>query len=104
MSQKAFDLIAAGLRDAIAMAKGEPGRGRVRRVRVPDVNVHELRHKLGLSQADFAAAFGVSPGTIRGWEQGRRRPKGPARVLLVVIDRAPKATMMALGLAPRRAA
>lgn len=56
-----------------------------------------MRAKLGLSQADFAAAFGVSLGTVRNWEQGRRHPEGPARALLVVIDKSPKAVMGALG-------
>lgn len=97
MAKKAFDAIAAGLRDAITHARGEKGRGRIRRVRVPDVNVTAVRTKLGLSQEDFAAAFGVSIGTVRNWEQGRRRPEGPARALLAVIDKAPKAVMDALG-------
>src|SRR5262245_27119260 len=104
MARKAFDAIAAGLKDAIAHARGEAGRGRVRRVRVPDVDVSAVRAKLGLSQEDFAATFGVSLGTIRNWEQGRRRPDGPARALLVVIDTAPKAVMDALGVGRHKAA
>jgi putative transcriptional regulator len=97
MAKKAFDAVAAGLGDAIASARGEDGRGRIRRVHVPDVKVRSIRAKLGLSQEDFAAAFGVSLGTVRNWEQGRRRPEGPARALLAVIDKAPKAVMDALG-------
>src|SRR5262245_60286153 len=97
MAKKAFEAIAEGLRDAIAHARGEDGRGRMRRVRIPDVDVAKVRAKLGLSQADFAATFGVSLGTVRNWEQGRRRPEGPARALLAVINKAPKAVMEALG-------
>jgi putative transcriptional regulator len=97
MAKRAFEAISAGLRDAIASARGEGGRGRIRRVQIPDVNVAALREKLGLSQEDFAAAFGVSLGTVRNWEQGRRQPEGPARALLAVIDKAPKAVMQALG-------
>jgi len=102
MARKAFDAIAAGLHDAIASARGEGGRGRIRRVRVPDVDVSAVRAKLGLSQEDFAAAFGVSLGTVRNWEQGRRQPEGPARALLVVIDKAPKTVMEALGVGRHR--
>jgi len=102
MGRKAFDAIAAGLRDAIASARGEHGRGRIRRVHVPDVDVAAMRGKLGLSQEDFAAAFGVSLGTVRNWEQGRRQPEGPARALLAVINKAPKAVMEALGVGHRR--
>src|SRR5262245_4369582 len=100
MAKKAFDAIAAGLKDAVAHAQGENGRGRMRRLRLPDVDVGTVRARLGLSQRDFAAAFGVSLGTVRNWEQGRRRPEGPARALLVVISRAPKAVMQALGVRP----
>jgi putative transcriptional regulator len=106
MGKKAFDAIAAGLKDAVAHARGKGASGRLRRVRVPDVDVAAVRARLGLSQHDFAAAFGVSVGTIRNWEQGRRHPEGPARALLVVIDKAPKAVMSALGVGghPKKAA
>ena len=45
----------------------------------------------------FAAWFGISPSTLRNWEQGRRVPEGPARVLLQVIERNPDAVSRALG-------
>jgi putative transcriptional regulator len=102
MARKAFDAIAGGLHDAIANARGHKGRGRIRRVRIPDVDVGAVRARLGLSQEEFATAFGVSIGTVRNWEQGRRRPEGPARALLAVIDRAPRLVMQALGVGPRR--
>lgn len=59
-------------------------------------DVHAIRARLGLSQAKFAAAFGVSIGTVRNWEQRRARPYGSARVLLRVIERHPKAVLDAL--------
>ena len=72
MSKKAFQTIAEGLEDAIAFSKGSQARGRVREVRASDVEVAATRGKLGLSQEQFAAAFGVSLGTVCNWEQGRR--------------------------------
>ena len=54
-------------------------------------NVRELRRRLGLSQAQFAARFGFSVETLRNYEQGHRQPKGPARVLLEVIAAEPDA-------------
>ena len=60
------------------------------------VDVRELRHRLGMSQAAFAARFGVELRTVQNWEQGQRRPEGPARVLLQVIDREPDAVLRAL--------
>ncbi len=104
MAKRAFDAIAEGLRDAIASARGKGGHGRIRPVRIPDVDVAAVREKLGLSQEDFAATFGVSLGTIRNWEQGRRHPEGPARALLVVIEKAPKTVMDALGVRGRHRA
>lgn len=61
-----------------------------------DPDVHAIRARLGLSQAKFAAAFGVSVGTVRNWEQRRARPYGSARVLLRVIERHPNAVLDAL--------
>lgn len=91
-----FDDIAAGLLDAIDHAKGGSTEAQEHQVSVPNVDVAELRDSLGLSQTEFAEAFGVSVGTIRNWEQGRRRPRGPARVLLNVIAREPEAVMRVL--------
>jgi putative transcriptional regulator len=66
-------------------------------VHVPaDVDVQMIRRKLHLSQSEFASRFGISPGTLRDWEQHRKRPEGPARVLLMVIDREPEAVRRAL--------
>ena len=61
------------------------------------VDIAATRRRLGLSQSEFAAWFGISPGTLRNWEQGRRVPEGPARVLLRVIEREPDAVRRALG-------
>lgn len=97
MSKKAFDTIMAGLEDALAYARGDKTRGRVRKVKVEDVDVRKLRQKLKLTQRQFAELFGVSLATLRNWEQGRRRPEGPAVVLLNVIKKEPKAVLRALG-------
>jgi putative transcriptional regulator len=58
-----------------------------------------VRKRPGLSQADFSAIFDIPPGTLRGWEQGRRVPEGPARVLLKVIENDPEAVERALAAA-----
>jgi len=69
--------------------------GGLRAVRPLDVAA--IRAKTGLSQDRFAHAFQISPHTLRNWEQGRRVPDGPARALLLAIDRDPAALMRALG-------
>jgi len=48
-----------------------------------------IRARSKLTQAEFAASIGVPIETVRNWEQGKRSPRGPARALLKVIDKAP---------------
>ena len=95
----------AGMKNALAHARGRKrglsnkalGRETVVRVRVPErIDVAALRRRLGMSQAAFAARFGFSVKNIQNWEQGSRRPEGPARAYLLVIDRNPKAVQEAL--------
>ncbi len=96
MAKEAFDNIMAGLSDALAYAQGDKSRGKRRLIKVPAVDVAAARKMLGLTQEDFASVFGVSLGTVRNWEQRRRRPKGPARVLLAMIDKDPEAVLLTL--------
>ncbi|HEU4871792.1 MAG TPA: type II toxin-antitoxin system MqsA family antitoxin [Pyrinomonadaceae bacterium] len=53
-------------------------------------HIVRVRLKSGLSQAQFAAALGVSKRTLEQWEQGRRKPSGAARQLLKIADRHPE--------------
>jgi putative transcriptional regulator len=48
-----------------------------------------IRARAKLTQAEFAAKIGVPIETLRNWEQGKRSPRGPARALLKMLDRAP---------------
>lgn len=70
------------------------------------IDIAAIREKLGrqlsgwpLSQEAFAARFGLSPATVRDWEQGRRRPDAAARVLLLTIASNPAAVDSALQIA-----
>lgn len=84
----AFDSIEKGLREALAHARGEPG-ATVYEVAVGEPDVRAIRIRLGLSQAMFARFIGVKKATLVNWEQRRRRPEGPARVLLALIEKDP---------------
>jgi len=55
-----------------------------------------IRGATGLTQTDFAARLGVPVETVRNWEQGKRAPRGPARALLKLIERAPDLAFAAL--------
>lgn len=92
---KAGKRILKGAREALAYARGETAEGFV--VHVPEtVDVRAIRLRLGLSQTEFAARYGFTVNAVRNWEQGRRRPVGPARMLLKVIEREPEAVDRAL--------
>jgi putative transcriptional regulator len=88
-----------GMENAVAQIRGTKAarRSTVVRVRVPQqVNVLEIRQKIGMTQREFAARYGFSLKNVQNWEQGARQPGGAARVLLTVIDREPKAVQRAL--------
>ena len=59
-----------------------------------------VRGQTGLTQTAFAARIGVPVETVRNWEQGKRSPRGPARALLKVIEKAPEAAFAVLGAKP----
>ena len=67
-------------------------RGQVGRV-IHFPPVADIRQRVGLSQSEFAALLGVSVRTLQEWEQGRRIPSGPARTLLAIAHKNPKALL-----------
>lgn len=74
---------------AILRCEAEPSR----EFTISDPDVSELRAEYGLSQEKFAALLGISVRTLQNWEQGRRAPQGPARVLLRVAAKHPEAIL-----------
>jgi putative transcriptional regulator len=96
MSRKVADRLEHSLHQALAFAEGTADVSQYG-VHIPhEIDVRRIRVKLGLTQEEFARAFGFSVNTLRHWEQGRRVPEGPTRAYLMVIDRAPKAVQKAL--------
>ena len=91
---KAFESIEQGLTEAIEFARGKSATAIVHEV--SPVDIKAIRKNVGMSQAEFASAFGMSLGTLRHWERGDRTPRGPARVLLTVIAQEPQAVLRAL--------
>lgn len=60
---------------------------------IDEPNAKEIRSKFDLTQDEFAKLLNISVATLRNWEQGRRRPEGPARVLLNVANTHPNILM-----------
>ena len=58
---------------------------------IEEPNAKEIRLKFNLTQEEFAKLLNISVATLRNWEQGRRRPEGPARVLLNIANIYPQA-------------
>jgi putative transcriptional regulator len=91
-----FSRIMEGLGEAVRHASGEDVRDLV--VHVPaSLDVAMIRERTALSQPAFARSLGVSVATLRQWEQRRRAPEGPARVLLAMVDRNPRIVLETLG-------
>jgi putative transcriptional regulator len=89
MKENRFDELVASVREGGAVLRREKAPTRAFVVDQP--NIKRLRSSYQLSQNEFAALLGVSVKTLRNWEQGRRMPEGPARVLLQVAARHPEA-------------
>jgi putative transcriptional regulator len=84
----------AGEREVAALEVTPPGTAE----REPDAAYAKgVRARTKLTQAEFAARIGVPIETVRNWEQGKRSPRGPARALLKVIDKAPQVAFAVLG-------
>jgi putative transcriptional regulator len=77
-----------GFKQMLDILNGKAKPRRVYDFRFTDIS--DLRKTLGLSQAKFAARFGLNMRTVQDWEQGRVIPDQPARVLLKVIAASPK--------------
>lgn len=60
------------------------------------LEVKAIRRKLHVSQIQFARLLGISPATLRNWEQGRTYPEGAARALLKVAAKQPQVVLKAL--------
>ena len=90
----AFESIKQGLEEAISFSKGECPEAIVHKF--SPVDVKNIRANIGMSQPEFASAFGISVSTLRHWERGDRTPQGPALVLLNVVAKEPNAVLRAL--------
>lgn len=80
------EITAAALSDPDALPMTEEQLARAKRVNI----VKGIRQRVGMTQAEFAAAFQLPLATVRDWEQERSRPDAPARALLNAIARDPE--------------
>jgi putative transcriptional regulator len=89
MKDELFKELVASVQEGGAILRGDRAASRQFIVDGPDVK--RIRANYKLSQGEFATLLGISVATLRNWEQGRRTPEGPARILLQVAAKHPDA-------------
>lgn len=91
MKDELFAELVASVREGGAILRGDKPASRIFTIQPPDIKA--IRDGFDLTQEQFAALLGISVRTLRNWEQGRRVPEGPARVLLQVAAKHPEAVL-----------
>ena len=94
MKKEHFEKLVASIKEAGEIKAGHRTPSRVYEIKPPDIRT--VREKLKVSQNEFALMIGVSVRTLQNWEQGRRKPEGPAKALLRIALRNPRAVLDAL--------
>ena len=94
MKKEDFDNLVKSIKQAGKIKHGEMEAGRV--FQFDPADIKGIRQNLKKSQSEFALMIGVSVSTLQNWEQGRRRPDGPARALLKIAAERPDAVIEAL--------
>ncbi len=91
---KMYNELKESLEEAIEVVKGRKKPSRVFEYDLKTVK--EVRKSLSMSQQEFADIICISKATLENWEQGRRKPTGPARALLKILSVTPKLALDAL--------
>lgn len=94
MNDEMFNELLESVKQAGDIQKGKSKPARHTLIKEP--NVSAIREKYDMTQQEFATLLGISVATLRNWEQGRRKPQGPAKVLLKIAEKRPKAILESL--------
>ncbi|ODS33149.1 MAG: Antitoxin igA-2 [Candidatus Scalindua rubra] len=94
MKKQDFDNLIKSVKQAGKIRRGEMKASRTFKFKPADIR--SIRQRLHKSQSEFAMMIGVSVSTLQNWEQGRRKPEGPARALLKIASENPKAVVKSL--------
>jgi putative transcriptional regulator len=94
MKKGNFQKLAASIKEAGEIKTGRKAASRVYEIKPPEIK--NVREELNVSQSEFALMIGVSIRTLQNWEQGRRKPEGPAKALLHIASKNPRAVLDAL--------
>lgn len=94
MKNEDFDMLLSSIKEAGDIKSGKKKPSRIFEIDASEIKM--VREALSISQSEFAMMIGVSVRTLQNWEQGRRKPEGPAKALLRVASKNPKAVLEAL--------
>jgi putative transcriptional regulator len=94
MKKEEFEKLVASIKEAGDIKARRKAPSRVFEIKPPEIKT--VRENLNVSQNEFALMIGVSVRTLQNWEQGRRKPEGPAKALLRIASRNPSAVLDAL--------
>jgi putative transcriptional regulator len=97
LRRKADGRIVQILADGSEQPLPAPDSSPAARLDSPAAYARDVRARTKLTQAEFATRIGVPIETVRNWEQGKRSPRGPARALLKLIEKAPDVAFQVLG-------
>ncbi len=95
MSSRLFKDLSKSIQEACRIRRGKAKPSRV--FTYDAIDIRKLGESVEVSQSEFARMIGVSKDILQNWEQGRRWPRGPAKALLRVFEKDPKAVVRALG-------
>lgn len=93
---KAGNKILAGAEAGLAYVRGDRTKGRAHHIITSDIDVKAVRKKTKLTQERFAETYGLSLSTLKKWESGNRKPEGPTKAYLMVINERPNVIKEAL--------
>ena len=88
MNEEMFNELMQSVKEAALIKKGKLEPARI--FKVTPLNIIEIRNKTHKTQEEFAAMLNISIGTLRNWEQGRRKPAGAALSLLKIVSADPQ--------------
>lgn len=94
MNEQLFEQLLESVKEAGQIARGEKPASRT--FKYSPLDVKAIREKTGFSQTHLAVLMGISLRTYQNWEQGHRKPTGPAAVLLTLLNQDPKTVLKIL--------
>jgi putative transcriptional regulator len=102
MKKDRFDRLVDSLGEVRTHVTAGQFAGRISKIKVTPGDIRGVRERSGMTQQEFAAAFGIGLGTLQKWERGERRPSGAAKSLLRVMQADLPTVVKALDATPQR--